>query len=117
MTEYAVLPAEETPTVDYTALRLAAADPGPAIGPAPGKVRTVHIHSDPPTFLPSSVLTRKFLSLSVLCVAALSLCSLSLCSLSRSLSLSLAAGGPAEASRGGKKYEYIIIVRCVCVRS
>jgi len=38
MTEYAALPAEETPTVDYTALRLAAADPGPANGPAPGKV-------------------------------------------------------------------------------
>jgi hypothetical protein len=71
MTEYAALPAEETPTVDYTALRLAAADPGPAIGPAPGKViHTQHIHSDPPTFLPFSVLTRQFLSVVVLCLVS-----------------------------------------------
>jgi len=66
MTEYAALPAEETPTVDYTALRLAAADPGPAIGPAPGKV--IHAqHTYTVTRLPSSVNDTPF-SLSVLCL-------------------------------------------------
>ena len=45
MTEYAALPAEETPTVDYTALRMAAADPGPTIGPAPGKVIQTHTYT------------------------------------------------------------------------
>jgi hypothetical protein len=53
MTEYAALPAEETPTVDYTALRMAAADPGPTIGPAPGKV--MHTYTHIVTHLPSSV--------------------------------------------------------------